>query len=209
MLWREIWAFAFANSIETIYVVDHLKNCSLSVLPLGRLSQILIPHPVEPGEYAHGVEGLVDALFGDTVYVGADGGDLGRLAGEAAHDGEDGRSRVLGALAVDGRALRAHEDCRTGEAAEDRHRVVGVAQEEAAFLQLQELLTYRLGERAVGGVGELLVADAPVEARRRVADDLVVNLAAELLGPEEGELEVAPAGGDVHEGIFEGGGSGA
>src|SRR5215207_6827478 len=135
MLQREVWTFTFANSLEPIYIVDHLENRSLSILPLhlGCVRLILVPHPIKPGEYArgvsavaagtvgplevpdevlvgvggalagaegraHGVESLVDALLRDAFYVGTDGGYLGGLVGEVAHDGEDGGRRVLGAL---------------------------------------------------------------------------------------------------------------
>src|SRR5215212_734979 len=56
----------------------------------------------------HGVEGLVDLLFGDALYLGADGGYGRRLGGQVAHYGEYGGRRVPALLAEDVRALLAH-----------------------------------------------------------------------------------------------------
>src|SRR5215210_1539935 len=61
----------------------------------------------------HGVEGLEDFLLRDAVYVAADGGDAWRLARQVAHHGEHGGCGVLALLAVDVRALLAHEHHRS------------------------------------------------------------------------------------------------
>src|SRR5215210_4273666 len=69
----------------------------------------------------HGVEGFEDFLLRDAVYVAPDGGDARRLARQIAHHGEHGGCGVLALLAVDVRALLAHEHHRSGERPEDRH----------------------------------------------------------------------------------------
>ena len=86
---------------------------------------------------------------------------------------------------------------------------MGVAQEEAAFFELEELLAGRAGEGAVAAVCQLLVAYAAVEAGGGVAYHLVVYFGAELLGAEEGEVEVASAGRNVNQGVLEAAGPGA
>ncbi len=74
---------------------------------------------------------------------------------------------------------------------------MGVADEEAAFGETEELGFGGVAEGAVRGVGDLLVADAAVEGGAAVAEDLVVDLGAELLGAEEDDVEVTAAGGDI------------
>src|SRR5918997_795157 len=64
----------------------------------------------------HGVEGLVDLLIRNPLYLGADGGDARGPGGEVAHDGQDGGGRVLLLLAKDVRALLAHEHRRARKA---------------------------------------------------------------------------------------------
>ena len=78
---------------------------------------------------------------------------------------------------------------------------MGVADEQAALRQPEQLGLGGLAERAVGGVDDLLVADPAVERGAAVAEDLVVDLGAELLGAEEDDVEVAAAGGDVDQGV--------
>ena len=87
----------------------------------------------------HGVQSLEDLLLRDALYVTADGGDSRWLAGlyEAAHDGKDGGRDVLAVLAEDVRALLAHENHRARKSTEYGNCVVSVAQEEAAFFELQ------------------------------------------------------------------------
>src|SRR5215213_701579 len=134
----------------------------------------------------HGVEGLVDLLFWHALYLGTDVGDDWRSGREVAHDGQDRRRRVT--------APFADEDGRAREAAEDGHGVVGVPEKELALLELEQFFAGRAREGPVARVGQFLVADAAVEARRGVADHLVIHLAPELLRPEEREVEVPAAG---------------
>src|SRR5690606_12998564 len=52
-----------------------------------------------------------------------------------------------------------------------------------------------------GGVDDLLVADAAVEGGAAVAEDLAVDLGAELLRAKEDNVQVSPTGGDIDEGV--------
>ena len=73
-----------------------------------------------------------------------------------------------------------------GKGAKERRAEVGMAGQQAAFLETEQLVFSRLGERAVGGVSELFVADAAVERGAGVAEYLGVDFGAELLGRRRG-----------------------
>src|SRR5690606_70933 len=100
------------------------------------------------------------------------------------------------AVAIDAADRRRHR-----EGAEERLAEVGVPDQQPALGQAEQLRLRRVGDRPVRRVDDLLVPDAAVEGRAAVPADLAVDPRAELLGTEEHHVEVAPAGGDVDEGV--------
>ena len=69
------------------------------------------------------------------------------------------------------------------------------------LFQTEQLVLGRLGERAIGGVGQLLIADPAVKGGAAIAENLAVDLRAELLGAEEHDIQVPATRGDVDEGV--------
>src|SRR5699024_6161538 len=59
----------------------------------------------------------------------------------------------------------------------------------------------RVGDRAIGSVDDLLIANPAVERRTAIAENLAVDLGSELLGAEQDDVEVTPSRGNIHERI--------
>src|SRR4051812_8725454 len=76
---------------------------------------------------------------------------------------------------------------------------MGVADQHPAFGQAEQFLLRGFRDRAIGGIDDLLVADPTVERGAAIAEDLAIDFRAELLGPEEHDVEMATAGSDIDE----------
>src|SRR5215207_3765402 len=68
---------------------------------------------------------------------------------------------------------------------EQRRPKMRVPCQDRPLFQAEQLVLGRLGERAIGGIGQLFIADTAVKRRTAVAENLTVDLRAELLSAEE------------------------
>src|SRR3954447_23800833 len=87
------------------------------------------------------------------------------------------------------------------ECPEQRRPEVGVPGQDRALLQAKQLVFGRFGERSIGRVGQLFVADPPIERGTAVTQNLAVYLRPELLGAKEDDVEMPAARCDVDKGV--------
>ncbi len=78
-----------------------------------------------------------------------------------------------------------------------------MANEQPALQQPEQFLLGSLGNRPVGGVDDLLVANPAIERGAAVAQDLAIDLGPELLGAKQHDVEVPAPGRDIHQRIAE------